>query len=176
VGEHVAEGELEVVKDPRTTWTVAAMQQRLETRLQGEETLAQLRAAVDRLDRTVAVLDLHQKELNRWDGADQATKDELLERTREVKVGATGLLNRLRVPPDTKGIVANRTAIALVSTALGRATGSSGAPSAGQLAELQFETDAALALLEEVERFYATEVAEYETAVRESGFKLVGGG
>jgi hypothetical protein len=80
------------------------------------------------------------------------------------------------MPPDTKGIVANRTAIALVSTALGRATGSPGAPTAGQLAELRFETDAARALLEEVERFYATEVAEYETAVRESGFKLVGGG
>jgi hypothetical protein len=44
------------------------------------------------------------------------------------------------------------------------------------LAELRFETDAAVALLGEVERFYATEVAGYETAVRESGFKLVGGG
>ena len=176
VGEHVAEGELEVVKDPRTTWTVASMQERLETRLQGEETLAQLRAAVDRLDRTVAALDLHRKELGRWEGAPEATRDELLERTREVREKATALLDRLRLPPDTKGIVANRTAMALVGTALGRATASPGAPSAGQLAELRHETDAAMALLGEVERFYATEVAEYEAAVRESGFKLVGGG
>jgi len=176
LGDHVAEGELEVVKDPRTAWTVASMRERLETRLQGDAMAARLNAAVDRLERTVAALDLHEKELGRWEEADEATRDGLLQRAREVKKRAEGLLGRLRLPPDTKGIVDDRTALSELGTVLERATASPGAPSPGQMAELRFAMDAATRLMEEVERFYAGEVAGYEEALRESGFRLLGGG
>lgn len=176
LGEHVAEGEVEVLPDPRTNWTVAQMRARLDTRLRGEELLARLNAAVDRLNRTAAALDLHERELRRWEGGTPETRTALLDRTRETRERATALLDRIRLPPGTRGIVQNRTAIAQVNQALGRATTGPGNPSAGNLRELEWASRVAEAVLAEVDAFYAADLPGWEEAVREAGFRVAGGG
>jgi photosystem II stability/assembly factor-like uncharacterized protein len=175
IGEHIAHGAIDVVQDPRTARPVADMGRRLETRLAGDATLAELRAAQDRLDRTSAALDLHERELQRWNAADAATRDALLERTRQVKQRTNALLDQLRLPPGTRGIVRNTTATAQLNTALGRATPTADAPAPGRLAELEWALARARALLAEIDGFYQADVAAYREALRAAGFDVLGG-
>ncbi|NJD11364.1 MAG: hypothetical protein FIB01_13315 [Gemmatimonadetes bacterium] len=62
-----------------------------------------------------------------------------------------------------------------MSERLGRATSTPDQPAPGRVAELQWATAAADALLQEIEQFYATEVRAYREAVRAAGFELLGG-
>ena len=173
VGDHVATGEVEVLPDPRSSWTVDGMRTRLAVQLAAEELQGRLSTAVDRLGRTRAALELHEKELGRWNGAEASVRDTLSARTKEVKRRTVEILNRLRLPPDTKGIVDDRTAMSRLGDILGQIGTSPGAPSAGQLAELERATRHAEALLAEVEGHYAEVVAPYEGALREAGFRIL---
>ncbi|NIP77737.1 MAG: hypothetical protein GWM90_00450, partial [Gemmatimonadetes bacterium] len=83
-----------------------------------------LRSAIDRLERTENALSLYQAELERWEPDDVAAKDSLLERTEAMQTRVGQLLDRLRLPEDTKGIVDDTTLTAELQTALGRATSS----------------------------------------------------
>lgn len=172
--DQVSEGVVEVLQDPRTDRPVVAMRQNLQTVTQGEEAVARLRSAIDRLERTRTVLDLYRKELKRWQGAD-SEKDALLERTDSMKTRVSQLLGRLRLPQDTKGIVDDTTVTSRVGRALGRATSTPDRPAPGRVAELEWSIAAADALLEEIERFYGTDVPAYRDALRSAGFELLGG-
>jgi photosystem II stability/assembly factor-like uncharacterized protein len=175
LGEDVAEGTLDVLQDPRTDRPVVAMRQNLETVLRGQQVVARLRTAQDRLERTHAALDLHARELNRWEAADSATRAQLIERTDSVKAHTNRYLDRLRLPPDTKGIVDDTTVTSRVNNALGRATSTPDAPAPGRIIELDWNIARADALIEEIDRFYATEVVAYRDALRSVGFDVLGG-
>jgi photosystem II stability/assembly factor-like uncharacterized protein len=174
VGDHVANGSVEVLQDPRTTRPVADMASRLETRLAGDAALAELRAATDRLDRARTTLATYERELRRWTAPDSAAREALLERTRLMKERTDSLLLQLRMPSGTRGIVRNTTATAELSTALGRATGSPDAPAPGRLAELEWAMSRARAVLAAVDRFLDADLAEYRAELRRAGFDPLG--
>jgi hypothetical protein len=176
LGDDVAEGTVDVLQDPRTERPVVAMRQNLATITRGQQTAATLRRAVDRLERTRAVLDLYGKELKRWEGADSVTRASLRERTDTVNARAKRLLDGLRLPRDTKGIVRDTTALARVQEQLERATSTPDVPPAGRVAVLDRAIAAAEARLLEIDRFYRTEVAPYREALRAAGFEPLGGG
>jgi photosystem II stability/assembly factor-like uncharacterized protein len=175
LGDRVAEGTVEVVPDPRTDRPVVAMRQNLETVVRGERAMADLRSAIDRLERTQAALELHASELERWGTDANAVRDSLIERTEELQERATHFLDRLRLPEDTRGIVDDTTATAELDAALGRATSTADRPSPGRLAELEWRLAAADGLLREIERFYAVEVPAYREALTAAGFEILGG-
>jgi hypothetical protein len=151
------------------------MRQNQETRQRGQQVLARLRAAVDRLERTDTALALYEKELKRWQPADSLQRKALLERTDTLRAQTARLLRRLRLPRDTKGIVEDSTVTARVSEALELATSTPDQPAPGRVAQLQWATSRADALLAEIERFYASEVRGYRDALRAAGFELLGG-
>jgi photosystem II stability/assembly factor-like uncharacterized protein len=173
VGDHVSTGRITVVQDPRTDRGTAGMQRRVETRIAGDAVLAGLQDATSRLNRTRTSLDTQEAELRRWQG-DAATRDALAERTREVRQRSNALLDRLRMPPETRGITRNTTVTAALGTALGRATGSLDGPTPGQLMEVEWALADGRALLAEVDAFYAGEMASYREALRAAGFDVLG--
>jgi photosystem II stability/assembly factor-like uncharacterized protein len=170
-----AQAPVEVLQDPRTTRPRTAMRENQELVLEGQATVARLRGAIDRLDRTRETLDLYESELKRWGGADDATRDRLLERTDSMQARVDGLLARLRLPPDTKGIVDDTTVTSRVRQALGRATSTPDAPAPGRVAELRWAMNAAERVLRDVDAFYAGEVAGYRDELRAAGFDPLGG-
>ena len=176
VGDEVAEGMIEVRQDPRTDRPVVAMRENLETVLRGQRGVADLRSAIDRLERTEAALDLHHRELKRWDGAEDAVRDSLVERTEAMQSRVSELLGRLRLPRDTRGIVDDTTATARLRQALGRATSTPDRPSPQRVRELEWALAAVDGVLAEIERFYAEEVPAYREAIRAAGFDPLGGG
>jgi hypothetical protein len=91
-----------------------------------------------------------------------------------VRQRTNALLDRLRMPQETRGITRNTTATAALGTALGRATGSLDGPTPGQLLEVEWALADARALLAEVDAFYAGEVAAYRDALRTAGFDVLG--
>jgi photosystem II stability/assembly factor-like uncharacterized protein len=175
LGQDTVRGTVDVLQDPRTNRPVVAMRQNLETVTRGQQVLARLRVAQDRLERTQSALELYGTELNRWEAADSATKAAVVERTDSMKARVTRLLNGLRLPADTKGIVDDTTVTSAVGTAIGRATSTPDAPAPGRVAELDWTVARANALIEEIDRFYATEVPAYREAIRNAGFELLGG-
>ncbi len=175
LGDHVAEGIVEVRQDPRTDRPLVAMRQAEETVLRGQRVVADLRRAADRLQRTQAALDLYAKELKRWEAADSATRASLVERTDSVKAHAGALLARLRLQDDVKGIVQDTTVMSGLQEAIGRAVSTADRPTPARVQVLDREVARASALLADIERFHATEVRAYRDAVRSAGFELLGG-
>jgi hypothetical protein len=151
------------------------MRQNLTTVTRGQHSVATVQQAADRLQRTHAVLELYGKELKRWQGADSATRAALQTRTDSVKAQANRLLGRLRLAPDTKGIVDDTTMLSRVQRALGEATSTPDEPAAARVARLDWTISAANALLAEIDRFYATQVTPYREALRAAGFEPLGG-
>ncbi|HEX6133505.1 MAG TPA: hypothetical protein VFZ24_06065 [Longimicrobiales bacterium] len=176
IGDQVSEGVVDVLQDPRTDRPVVAMRQNLETVTRGQRAVADLRRAIDRLERTQSALELYGKELARWESADSATRASLIERTDSVKARVRALLERLRLPPDTKGIVDDTTVTSRLQEALGRATSTPDQPSPDRVQILEQAIARARDLLAEIDRFHATEVSAYRDAVRAAGFELLGGG
>jgi hypothetical protein len=175
LGDDVADGMVDVLQDPRTSRPVVAMRRNLETITRGQQAVATLRRAVDRLERTNVVLEVYGRELKRWAASDSATRASLQTRADSVTAQADRLLRRLRVPPDTKGIVEDTTLVSRVQRALGRATSTPDEPSPGRVAELDWTIAAANALLADIDRFYQTVVIPYREALRAAGFEPLGG-
>ncbi|HUF51314.1 MAG TPA: hypothetical protein VMN60_10795 [Longimicrobiales bacterium] len=175
IGEDVAEGTVDVLQDPRTDRPIIAMRQNLETIRRGQRAVADLRRAVDQLERTQSALELYGKELKRWEAVDSATRASLVERTDSVKAHATALLDRLRLPRDTKGIVDDTTVTSQLQQALGRATSTPDQPALPRVEVLERAIARAGDLLAEIDQFYQTEVSSYRDALRAAGFELLGG-
>ena len=175
LGDDVVTGTLDVLQDPRTDRPLVAMRQNFDAILQGQQVMARLRTARDRLDRTKSALDLYGSELKRWEAADSAIRTRLVERTDSVKAQASRLLDRLRLPPETKGIVDDSTVTSRVQEAIGRATSTPDAPAPGRIAQLNWSVARADAVLQEIDRFLNDEIPEYREALRTAGFELLGG-
>lgn len=174
LGDAAAEQTIEVVPDPRVDRDPSEMRRTQQVVARGQAVQARLRQAVDRLERTRATLDTYRGELRRWDVGD-ATRDSLVERTDSLQARVDRLLARLRMPDDVKGIVEDTTVTSAVGEAVGRAASTLDAPATGRLAELEWATDRAEAVLRDVDAFYATDVPAYRAALDEAGFDPLGG-
>lgn len=173
VGEHTAEGRVEVRPDPRAPQSVTLVEANLEVYWEGQKKMEELRAAIRRLEDSKKVFDFYGTRIADWRDADAAVRDSLKARTDTVKAHADGLLGRLRLDPQLPGIRADSSVTSRLGQAVGEATGTPYAPSAGRRAQLAWAMEAADKILTEIETFYAREVPEYRDALREAGFDLL---
>lgn len=174
LGSNTSSGELTVLQDPRTTRTLAVQRERLAVQLAGDSLALRLREAIAKLDRSVAALELTEREVKRPDALAPAVRDSLAAHSGRVKARANALLDQLRLPPSTRGIVDDRTVTSAFGQALNLASGADG-PSPGQRQELAWAAAKARAVLGDVDAFYAADVAAFEEALRAAGFRLLGG-
>jgi photosystem II stability/assembly factor-like uncharacterized protein len=174
LGANTSAAEVVVRQDPRTTRSLDAMRAGLAVQLAGDSLMHRLQTVIGRLDRTVAAIDLTEKELKRPDALAPTVRDSLVAHAGRVRTAANALLGKLRLPPTTRGIVEDRTVTSRLGEAIGLAAGADG-PSVGQRQELAWRTAAAEAVLAEVARFYDGDVTALEAALRDAGFRLLGG-
>lgn len=144
----------------------------LEIYWTGQGKLAELRAAIRRMDDTQEVVSFYSGRIDDWDGDEEAQED-LKARTDSLKSHITGLLDRLRLP-DGEGIRSDTTITNRLGQAVNEATGSPFRPSTGRRDQVEWAMNEADELLEEIERFYAAEVAAYKEALRSAGFDPLG--
>jgi hypothetical protein len=144
----------------------------LEQWRRGQARLGELRAAERRLEATEEILDLYAARLDDWDGADEAVRDSLIDQVGAVKTRLDSLMAKLDMGP-TKGIVDDTTLVSELQGAIGEATGTPYAPSTARVANLDDAMDKARRLLDAIDAFYAEEVAELRTVLRDSGFDLL---
>jgi len=176
VGDHTAEGTVEVRPDPRREKSIEVLRANLDAYWRGQERMAELRGAVRRLEETREALDLAAGRLEGWDGGDEAAREDLAEATDSVRSRVSALLERLRVPDDTKGIVKDTTMTSRLGGAINEATGTPYAPSEGRLRQMEWTMRAAARLLGEIEAFYAEDLPAYRRTLTEAGFDLFGSG
>jgi hypothetical protein len=176
LGDHVADGTVEVRNDPRRERPVMAMRANTELYLRGQQRVADVRGAIQRLDQTKETLELFRKRLEEWDGADQAPRDSLVERTKDMAARVDGLLGKLRMPRDTKGIVRDSTVTSRLGRAVGQATNTPYPPSDQRVAQLEWALAAVDGVLAEIDAFYGSELADYREALGAAGFDPLGGG
>ncbi len=174
-GDHVANGEVDVAPDPRREKPVEATLASTAIYYRGQTRLADLRATTRKLNETRETLALVQKKLKTWRGADADTRDSLTERTRDITKSVDRLLDRLRLPEDTKGIVADSTVTAKLSQALGEATGTPYAPSPQRVQQLEWALARVDGAMADIEQFYTVELPRYRDALHDAGFELLGG-
>lgn len=173
VGGHTAEGRVEVRPDPRAPQSVTLVEANLEVYWEGQKKMEELQAAIRRLEDSKKVFDFYGTRIADWRDADKAVRDSLKARTDTVKAHADGLLERLRLDPQLPGIRADTSVTSRLGQAIGEATGTPYAPSAGRRDQLDWAMKAADEILVEIETFYAREVPEYRDALREAGFDLL---
>jgi photosystem II stability/assembly factor-like uncharacterized protein len=173
VGESTSEAVIEVRPDPRREQSVAMVEANLEVYWTGQEKLAELRAAIRRLDDTQKVVTFYDGRLDDWDG-DEAVGVDLAAQTDSITSHITELLEKLR-PPQAPGIRANNTVTADLGSAVNEATSSPYAPSAGRSDQVDWAMSEADSVLELIDAFYATELASYRAMLKDAGFDPLGG-
>jgi photosystem II stability/assembly factor-like uncharacterized protein len=164
-------GSVTVEPDPRRQKSRDVLAANLAQWRRGQETLGELRAALRRLEETREILDLYERRLEDWEGR-EGLRDSLVAGTGEVGDRLDALLDGLRMPP-TKGIVDDTTIVSRLQTALGEATGTPYAPSAGRVANLDWALEEARDVLGQIEAFYAREIPEYRDSLEGAGFDLL---
>lgn len=173
VGDYTTEGSIEVRPDPRRAQSVAMVEANMEIYWTGQGKLAELSAAIRRLEDTESGVTFYSDRLEAWDG-EKAVGEDLTARSDSVSVQITALLDQLRQPPGT-GIRADKTITSKLRNAVNEATNSPFTPSAGrreQVDRAMNEADETLAL---VVAFYATELPAYQAALHDAGFDPLGG-
>jgi photosystem II stability/assembly factor-like uncharacterized protein len=174
VGDHSAESSVEVHSDPRGSQTIAVVEANLEVYWRGQAKVAEVQAAIRRLDDTQGVVAVHKGRLGEWD-TDEETLENLKAQTDSVDAQITGLLDRLRLPEGT-GIRSDTTLTARLGQAVGEATGTPYAPSQGRLDHMGWMMREADAMLAEIEAFYEGALAAYREALEAAGFDPFGEG
>jgi hypothetical protein len=107
-------------------------------------------------------------------GGAAAPGNPLLRAARDLRRKINGVERRLFVPPTTKGIVDDRTALSRVQLALFSLDSSWDAPNATQRAEIQQAETAVAAALQEVNRLMSEDVAAFrKQAVAAQGIDLL---
>ncbi|MFV2008067.1 MAG: hypothetical protein ACC667_11510, partial [Longimicrobiales bacterium] len=156
VGDQTTEGSIEVRPDPRKTQSVVMVEANLEVYWAGQGKLAELRAAIRRLNDTREVVDFYGGRLDDWDG-EEGAREELTAQTDSLKSHVNGLLDQLRLP-DGEGIRSDTTITNRLGQAVNEATGSPFRPSTGRRDQLEWAMIEADEMLEEIEQFYTAEL------------------
>lgn len=175
-GEHEAEGTVRVLADPRFDIPREEREAKLAAIMRAgalQETVAE---AVERIDDAEAGIEDVLERLKKDRGTEGAAEadGELVEAGRRLKRTLAGLEKRFRVPPGTKGIVADTTVYSRVRYVL-RSLGSSwDAPTPTQEIYLQQAESALKEALAEFNRVFAEDVAAFRERVAAAGIEFIG--
>ncbi len=170
VGEDTASGSVEVRPDPRRERSMAAHRQKLDALRRVGARIEELAETIERLEDTKETIALIRTRVGEWDGE---AKDSLAAHVGEVADRVDDLLNELRLPDDTKGIVDDTTVSAQVFMAYGRMDDSWDAPTVGQLQEMDWAISRLDQTLAGVQRFYSETIPAFHQAIEEAGFNLL---
>ncbi len=172
VGEDTATGSVEVGPDPRRERSLAAYRQKLDALHRVGARIEELAETIDRLEATKETIALVRK---RVADRDDEASDSLAARVGEVMEELDGLLDNLRLPPDTKGIVRDTTVSAELGAAYGRMSGSRDAPTVGQLQEMDWAISRFDEARAAVQRFYDESLPGLQRELADAGFSLLSG-
>jgi photosystem II stability/assembly factor-like uncharacterized protein len=164
VGADSASAPVEVLPDPRRDVPVGARLQKREALLRVSRTLEEVTDAVTRLRGTSRSLDFVQEMLRdtlRPSAPDSARRAGLLTRSDSVEKRLNALLDQLRLPPGTIGIVEDRSAASELGEVYEALESSTDEPTAGQLDELRRREERVREILREGERFQASELEAF---------------
>ena len=173
-----ASAPVEVLPDPRREVTVIAREQKRDAMLRAGETIEEVTRAVDRLRLTTKTIDFVQEMLEdttQFAAMDTTRRTQLIERMDSVETRLNDLLDQLRLPNNTIGIVEDRSAASLLGEVYGALESSTDEPTAGQMDELRRREERVQEVLREVEQFYTSDVATLERELDAAGVGLFGG-
>jgi photosystem II stability/assembly factor-like uncharacterized protein len=178
VGADSALAPVEVLPDPRREVPMAARQRKREVLLRASRTLEEVTDAVTRLRAASKSLDFVQEMLKdtvRLSAPlDSARRAGLVQRSDSVEKRLNTLLDQLRLPPGTIGIVEDRSAASELGEVYGALESSTDEPTAGQLDELRRREERLRAVLREVEQFQAAELEAFRRELEAAGVGLFG--
>jgi hypothetical protein len=178
---HEAGAPVTVLADPLAETTAEEWAAREEAIARAGALQERLTGAVERIVDTRADLEVilgkakaaQEEAEDTEEGEEGGPQAELLEAGRELQEGLKELEGRFRVPPGTKGIVRREGADWDILYALWSVTSGWAAPTATDLAHLERAEESLDGAAEELERFYAEEVAAFREQVREAGIGLL---
>jgi photosystem II stability/assembly factor-like uncharacterized protein len=174
-----ATGTVEVLPDPRREVTVIARQRKREATLEAARTIERVADAVTRLRATARSLDFVQgmlaDSLQLPAAVDSARRAGLAERADSVEKKLDALLNQLRLPGNTIGIVEDRSAASELAEVYGALESSTDEPTEGQMDELRRRQQRVEEILQRVESFYSTEIGALRRELEAAGVGLFGG-
>lgn len=178
VGTDSVATSVEVLPDPRRGVTTLARQQKREVLLRTAETLQRVNDTANRLRTAARSLDFVQEMLKDTLHAsatdDSARRAGLTERSDSVEKRLNALLDELRLPPTTIGIVEDRSAASELGEVYEALQSSTDEPTAGQIDELRRREDRVKQVLQRVDRFYAGELETLRRELEAAGVGLFG--
>lgn len=176
VGAQVAEAPVEVRADPRREVQVAVRGQKREALLRAGRTIERTTDAVLWLRALSRRLDFAQETLRdtaalRASGGatDSSARAALHARIDSTKTRLNRLMEQLRLPDNTVGIVEDESAAGQLGEIYGALSSSSDEPTAGQLDELRRREQILEGVLREVDAFLAGEGASIRQALSAAG-------
>jgi photosystem II stability/assembly factor-like uncharacterized protein len=163
-----------VVADPRTGFTPNQRKENYEALLDLQALQLQAVEAVEQIVEARKDLDtIDEIMARRANGGDESSKA-LKEQGAEVRKSLNELEQTFRVPPDTKGAVADDSKIVnQIGLAEGYVSSSLGAPSGTALLYIQRAQEATNAALEQLQEVFSEQVEPYRQAVDAAGIRLL---
>ncbi|HEX9670928.1 MAG TPA: hypothetical protein VGC93_15760, partial [Thermoanaerobaculia bacterium] len=182
--DHSATQAVRVLPDPRFAIAEAERRANWEAVARAGGLQEEATAAIERLRRTRADVDTvvrlakaaqeEAKAKQKAAGAEgEPPHRDLLKAAKTLKEALTAMERRLWVPPRSKGIQDDRTPWARIGFALRTLQSSFAAPSPAQQAHLEAAARALAAVLPDVDRLYAGEVASFRAQARAAGLELL---
>lgn len=169
---------VDVLPDPRREVADEARLRKREALRQAGATLERVTDAVTRLQGTGKAIDFVQEMLRDTlrlaVPVDSTRRTALLAGADSVEKRLNELLDQLRLPNTTVGIVEDRSAASELGEIFGALQSSTDEPTAGQLDELRRREERMRRILAEVERFHATELATLRRELEAAGVGLFG--
>jgi photosystem II stability/assembly factor-like uncharacterized protein len=173
---HEAKGAVRVLADPRSPNTAADWQARERAIRRAEAIHEQLAEAIDRIRKARGDVDAVVAKVTKPEDPKALETPEpppLAKAGGTLKEGLTKLEKKLWVPYDTPGIVPDNDVLSRLWRAGSYVTSSWEPPSPTHLGYLQQAEEAARQALDEVNRFFATEVAAFRKQAEEAGARLL---
>jgi photosystem II stability/assembly factor-like uncharacterized protein len=177
-GGHSAEAPVRVLPDPRIERPEAARRANAEAQMRAGALQEAMTAAVVRLLETRADVKTVLGKLDR-EKKDRKAEEEsgpvrdLRDAARDLQKGLDRLERRLRVPEDTKGIVAETDLESDIRYAARSLSSSWDAPTPAQLVYLDNAEQELRAVLADLDRFYAEQVGPFRQKVQDAGIGLL---
>ncbi len=174
---HEAKGTVQVVPGPHAAGTEADWQAREAALQRLGAVQGEVVDAMDRVDAARKDLDvvLRKLEPRKEPGVEaQDPHADLRKAARDLRGKLTEIEKRLWVPPATKGIVVDRTAIGRLDEVNEILSSTLAAPSPTVTTTLGHAETAARAILADVDRLFAEDVAAFDQKVRAAGIGLLG--
>lgn len=171
-GPHSAEGEVQVVADPRREVPLAARNEKMEALMRTGAHTEAIEDAVRRLERTRETLELVLERIEDAEGLAAAERESLQESGEALEERIDDLLAEFRMPDDVVGIVRNTTISSRIRRIYSALESSTDQPSAAQMDELGWAEADLESLLARVDALYESDVPAFRRGVEGSGLDL----